>query len=242
MNKNKHSVASIASVVLLLLAVALLSYCALSCSSAPVAIGPDSPGSGTGVGNGFIMGKVLYADSTPVAGAIVRLRPQTFLADTSGKMALAGDSIATVFTDASGRFVIDSVDTGLAYSIEVNNEKDSAEGTYYKFKLNATDTTLLPTRIVSRMPLLTGTIKLAGLPQNAYVQIFGLQRLGRTDSLGNFEIKELPVGQCEQSECEYRLNVMVVQPDGSVKVNSYELELAMTLNGNVAHVELELKY
>jgi hypothetical protein len=42
-----------------------------ACSQAPLSL---IDGSGTGVGNGVVMGSVLYPDSSPVANATVRLR------------------------------------------------------------------------------------------------------------------------------------------------------------------------
>jgi hypothetical protein len=218
--------------------VSVFSILFLTCSNSPVAAGA---GSGTGVGNGFAMGKVIYADSTPVVGAIVRLRPQSFLADTTGMPTNAGPGIAIASTDSTGAFRIHSIDTALTYSLEVNNEKDSAKGTLYKFSLDSTDTARLETRIVTLMPRVVGAIKLFGLPQNAYVQIYGLERIGRTDSLGSFEIDELPVGKCEEKECEYTLHVLARQPDGSFKASIYELELTPDISGNVIHVELELE-
>ncbi|MDD5674085.1 MAG: hypothetical protein PHC61_07980 [Chitinivibrionales bacterium] len=235
--KTKINGSSALPTILIVLSFIIIGVLVLSCSNSPVAAGP---GSGTGVGNGVALGKVLYADSTPLIGATVRLRRQSFLADTSGKLTNAGLGIATVYTDSTGAFKVDSLDTLFTYSIEVNNNKDSAEGTWYKFGFDSTDTARLLTRIVAPMPRFVGSVKLAGLPQNAYIQIYGLERIGRTDSLGNFIITELPVGKCEQRECEYVLHVLARQPDGSLKASIYEMELSAGLNGNVVHMDLEL--
>jgi hypothetical protein len=198
-----------------------------------------SSGSGTGVGNGIILGRVMYADGTPVRSAFVRLRPQGFLADTSGiPSTIQNDSIKTVVTDSDGFFRIHSVDKTTMYYIEVNDDRTAAEGTLYRIDSFVADTLRLPDRMATPMTTIKGSIRLSGLPSNAYIQIYGLDKIGKTDSLGRFEITELPAGDCEEGECEYGLRITIPLASGGFAIKSAELELSNAVNG-VVTVELE---
>jgi hypothetical protein len=197
-------------------------------------------GSGTGVGNGVVMGKVIYPDSTPVKGALVRLRTQNYLADTSGKVpSFCACTLATVYTDSFGMFSIDSIETKHSFCVEVLDHKQQVLGTLYKTIASISDTLQLGTRVVHPVTKISGSILLSGLPHNAYVQIYGLERLGRTDSTGHFEIQELPLGECEHGECEYKLRIFAPQATGGIKVVETELEVNSDPNGNVLSIELE---
>lgn len=218
----------------------------LSCTGgAPTIAGND--GSGTGIGNGTIMGKVVYSDNTPVKNAMVRLRTDAYLADTSGKIPLKrNDTLATVSTDTAGAFEIDSVKTGNSYCIEVLDQNSNSQnsGTLYKIGINKSDTfdtiVHLSTRIVKPVKIIKGSIVLSGLAQNAYIQFFGLEKIGRTDSMGRFEITNLPAGECEEGECEYKLRILVPQINGGFKKYNSELEIKTDSTGNIKNVNLEL--
>ncbi len=205
----------------------------------------NSGGSGTGVGNGTIMGKVVYSNAQPVKDAIVRLRTEGYLADTSGKISqMRNDTSATVTTNKDGVFIINSVKKGRHYYIEVLNNYLSTQdfGTIYKITFtggNRNDTIVLPTRVVGPVKKIQGSIILSGLPQNAYIQIYGIERIGRSDSTGKFEITDLPVGQCKDDECRYKLRVMVLQSNNQVKIYDYKLEIETDKNKNVVEVELD---
>lgn len=202
-------------------------------------------GSGTGVGNGTIMGKVVYSDAQPVKGATVRLRTEAYLADTSGKIPrMHNDTSATVTTDKDGVFVINSVKKGHSYYIEVLNHYLSSQdfGTIYKIMFSNSktiDTIFLPTRVVEPVKKVQGSIILSGLPQNAYIQIYGIERFGRSDSTGKFEITDLPIGQCDDDECKYKLRVTVLQANNQLKTYYYKLEIETDKSKNIIEVELD---
>jgi hypothetical protein len=213
----------IRNIPLLCFAAAGFAMLVLSCSNTTSLSGGNNGGSGTGVGNGAILGTVIYPDSSPVAGAIVRLRPQTYLADTSGKPPHSTKDIVTLITDSNGNFSIDSLDSGLSYYIEVNDRESLAQATLFKVLAKNQNTLRLPTRVVSPVAELSGTV--TGLPVSAYVQIYGLERLARTDSSGSFEFCDLPAGNCEEGECEYKLRILVPMAGGGVKSINYEMEV-----------------
>jgi hypothetical protein len=205
-------------------------------------------GSGTGVGNGTVLvGKALTADSLPVQSAIVRLRTDMYLADTSGKTETArNDTFATAYTDSQGVFKIDSVRHARIYCIEIlDTNREEHSGVFYRLDLSldtTSDTIHLPTKVVRPVKNINGTIVLNDLPQNAYIQFYGVERVGRADSNGVFKIEQLPPPvDCEKNECKYRLKITVVKRDNSVEVYKSELEVKFDSNQNVIEVEFELK-
>jgi hypothetical protein len=139
-----------------------------------------------------IAGQVFYQnDERPVSNAVVIFRPSAFLADTNaGTMPIFIDDT----TDGDGRFVVDSVDTG-DFMVEINDRHGSA--VLLHAKVASKDTlvwvgadTLRPTGT------LRGTIALPSQsgPASVYVQVYGLQRVARMDSAGNFAFGDMPAG------------------------------------------------
>jgi hypothetical protein len=208
------------------------------CSTDPIATG----GSGTGVGNGMITGKVDYSNNAPVSGAVVRLRTITFLADTSGVVSvLHNDTIATTRTAADGSFCFDTVDTARTYFIEVVDSAVNEQGTLFRVTVPTADTITLPARIVSPVKVLAGKIIVSGMPKNAYVLIYGLERVDKTDSIGRFEITDLPIGDCEAGECEYKLRIIIPDGTGAITSIDSELEIEFDAQGNIQEVEIDLE-
>jgi hypothetical protein len=95
----------------------------------------------------------------------------------------------------------------------------------------------LETRIVKPVTKITGGLKLNGLPAYAYIQIYGLEKVGRTDSTGHFTITDLPEGKCDHEECSYRLLITTIQKDGSVLTVGKTLQIEK--EGNSFDIELE---
>jgi len=183
-------------------------------------------GSGSGVGNGAVMGMVIYPGGAPVKGATVRLRPQSYLADTSGALPVVREGlIDSLLTDSCGRFLIDSLDSGNSYFIEVSDSSRLTQATIFKVSVSASDSILLATRTVAPVATLSGTISLSDLPANAYIQIYGLERIGKTDSVGNYKIPNLPVGNCSEHECEYKIRILVPNSAGGYTAKESEIEV-----------------
>jgi hypothetical protein len=213
-----------------LLAVALLCVVFFSCQRAPLVTTGD--GSGTGVGNGAVRGMVIYPGGAPVKGAKVRLRPQYYLADTAGSTPASQKGlIDSSYTDSCGNFQIDSIVYGNSYCVEVNDYNQRAQATLYRFAIATMDSVVLTTRTVAPVAALSGTISVSGLPANAYIQIYGLERIGKTDSAGRYEIPNLPVGNCSENECEYKVRILIPNPGGGFTIKESEIEV--TAGGKV---------
>lgn len=208
--------------------------------------GVADKGSGTGVGNGVMVGKVVHEDSSPVKDAEVRLRSEKYLADTSGIIStFRTDTTVNITTDSLGFFRIDSIRKGNTYWVEVIDRKDTVEssGTLYVVDVDSgciEDTFYLSTTTVAPLKTIKGTLVLQGLPQNAYVLIHGMERLAKTDSAGKFTITDLPVGNCEDAKCEYDLKLLVKKDDGTITPFKYELEILRDNSERIIQVELEL--
>jgi hypothetical protein len=95
----------------------------------------------------------------------------------------------------------------------------------------------LETRVVKPVKKISGGITINKLPVNAYVRIYGLEKVGKTDSTGQFIITDLPEGKCEDGECSYRLLITSMRTDGSVV--SVEKKLEIESEGDTMDIELE---
>jgi len=142
--------------------------------------------------NASVAGQVFYQNGgMPASNAAVILRQSRFLADTgaSVKAVAINDT-----TDGEGRFRVDSVDTG-EYAVEINDRLGSA--VLLHTLVGPKDTlvwigpdTLRPTGT------LRGTIALPPGSSSSfvYVQVYGLQRIARMDSSGDFIFGDMPAG------------------------------------------------
>lgn len=247
MKKQSNKISKSRLTLLLRVVLTIAFVMVLDCSTGSPIVSGDK-GSGTGVGNGaVIVGKVINPDSQPVRNALVRLRTDSYLADTSGWCTNnRSDTMATVHTDENGAFVIDSVRFRKSYSIEVlDTTCECPLGVIYNVNVGSdtlSDTVRLPQIVVRPVKEINGTIVINGLPQNAYVQIYGMERVGRTDSTGRFEIQQLPVPHyCERNECEYKVKISVIQCNNTVKIFNSELKAEIDNNQNVIKVEFELE-
>ncbi len=190
-------------------------------------IGVDVAG-GSEIGNPkTIVGQVLYENNTPVANAYVMLRPETYLADTSDIIDTTQHSkIRDVRTDDGGGFIIDSIDTG-TYFIEVNDGSNYAN--LYKVELKYDDNSYinLPTCSLKEVGSLSGYLQCDhGDVSNLYVQIYGLERIVKTDSKGQYKFNNLP-------SSSYIVNV----PFSSVSPGPWEKETEKVLAGQTVNLD-----
>jgi len=203
----------------------------------------NNSGSGTGVGNGYISAQVLHPDYTPVKNAKVRLRSVNYVADTllSGN-SIQNDTIANTVTNSNGQFRIDSIRNNKTYYIEVLSDDANKDDSGTLFIVNKdTSTVQLEPRIIAPVKHIEGTIIISSLPSNALIQVYGIERVTRSNPAGKFELNDLPVGKCEENECEYKLKVTIPQKDGTVKIYKSELEIKFDSNNNIIKTEFELE-
>lgn len=157
---------------------------------------------GSEIGNPkTIIGYAVYGNNTPVMDAFVKLRPETYLADTSGIIDTTQNSrIRDLRTDDGGGYVIDSVDTG-TYFIEVNDGKSYAHLSRIEITNGDSSHITIPTCYLRETGRLSGYLQCDHSDVgNLHVQIYGLERLTQTDSKGHYEFKDLPSGS-------YRVNI-----------------------------------
>jgi hypothetical protein len=203
----------------------------------------NNTGSGTGVGNGYISARILHPDYTPVKNAKVRLRSVDYVADPDlPGIVVRNDTVVNAFTNENGLFRIDSVRNNKTYYIEIlsDNVKGNDSGTLYIVNKD-TSTLELESRIIAPVKHIEGTIIISGLPGNALIQVYGIERVTRSNPAGKFELNDLPVGKCKKNECEYKLKVTIPQKDGSVKVYNSELEIKFDSSNNIIKTEFELE-
>jgi len=198
---------------------------------------PTLAGGATGAGNAAVSGHALYPDNSPVKNALVRVRPEGYVTDTTGQsFPSQPENIMNCSTDSSGTFHIDSLEQG-TYCIEILDE-DRDHGTLIRLDYSDTGNVILEPRVVTPVKNITGTVSVSGLPGNSWVQIYGIEALGKTDSLGRFEIDNLPIGNCEHNECEFRLRILTVKNGTSISTD-YEVEIESGSSGSAVEIEME---
>lgn len=181
--------------------------------------------------NAFLI-RVVRADSLPAANVVARVRTVDFVRDSASD-SVASEFFAEYVADSLGRIHIDSLDVEVA-SIEIVSEgegvfrrlfaRDVREGDSVQFVLEKTGS-------------LHGKVYLPEGVDYAWVQVYGTDRLVKTDSNGFYELDSLPpfdydlrvivgdsvvanaakVGAGEESLA----NVYTFEPD-SVKVLDFE--------------------
>jgi hypothetical protein len=102
---------------------ALLAAClsvAVTCSSLT-----GDGGFGSETTNGRISGRAFLPTGSPAVGAQVSLRRSDYVADVPEGLEKTLEKKGDCFTDTSGRFVFDSLDTG-SYFVEINDGRAAA--------------------------------------------------------------------------------------------------------------------
>jgi hypothetical protein len=166
-------------------ATALLAVClsvVVTCSSLDGGFGSETT-------NGRVSGRVVLPNESPAVGAQVTVRRSDYVAvppDGAGK---TGNN----FTDASGRFALDSLGTG-SYSVEVNDTRALAFVSRCSISTGrrAVD---IGTCILQRYATVKGEINIDAAPGAAwYVQVYGLERCAAIGPAGTYTLGDLPAG------------------------------------------------
>ncbi len=185
---------------------AILDYC--SCNSLqPIAGGTSE------TTNGFAA-VVRDQNGSPVAHALVRMRPQSYLSDTSNSgVKYDRSSIVDTVTDLSGRFVIKSIDTG-EYAIEIQDGKGG--GALIRNKALKDSIVDCGIAVVRSVGSIQGIVDRTIVPANVKVcvRVYGLERLVRADTAtGIFILSSLP-------QTGYTIRFVTSSPSYAAKVIS----------------------
>ncbi len=155
---------------------------------------PDVAGSSTETGNveAIAVTATIYDGSgLPAEGATVYVRKQSFVKDIKD---FGKTPIPDAVVDSNGIFIIDSLDTG-DYSIEIRDA--SSQAVLLTCSLDEGDTIITMNPDTTRATAtLTGTVT-HSLPEreNLYVQVYGLDRLVKVDSITmQYTIPDVPEG------------------------------------------------
>jgi len=156
---------------------------------------PIDVGGGTSEnGNAMIVGKLVYTTGAPAINAVVHLRKKTVLGDTALAKTFA-DTAATVTTNDTGGFSIDSIDPGL-YVIE--GAKDSDVVLIDSVAVTSQDSTVtLPPDTLKPAGALKGIIYLSegGDPRKVFILAFGIDRFAGVNTDGSFKFSNLAEGK-----------------------------------------------
>ncbi len=168
--------------------------CVMQCS--PTRQSPDlAGGTSTQTGNGMVSG-ILYrpGGTAPANSAFVFVRKRTVFADISRM--LEKKITDTVMTDDSGRFTIDSIDTG-TYVIEATDGGNNF-AILDSVQLEKNDSTvILPPDTLEPAGAIKGTVRLSegGDPRKVFAIIAAIDRFTTADSDGAFGFERLAEGR-----------------------------------------------
>lgn len=171
-----------------------------TCSDKPTEAGSGSSESG----NAMITGKLYLSDGiTPAVNATLHIRKKSVLADTSSSSLgrVLADTSATVITNDTGGFAIDSLNPGL-YVIE--GAKDSDLVLIDSVTVTSQDSTVtLPPDTLKPAGALKGVISLSegGDPRKVFILAFGIDRFAGVNVDGSFKFSSL-------AEARYDLRII----------------------------------
>jgi len=157
----------------------------------------QSAGGSSDSGNPRVVASIRNQNGSLAVGALVRLRKSDYVAQPPLSMTKPAIYAADALTDDLGMFEIKGIDPG-TYCIEVNDPSTgSGRGGTVLFTLNvaAKDTLTLGSDTLRSFAMVSGSFDMSAMPgKTLYVQVVGLERLVRVDSMGAFTIRDLPAG------------------------------------------------
>lgn len=160
--------------------------------------------------NAYIV-KVVDKDSTPVAGAVALIRPAWFV---KGIGESATDEAVELTADNDGRIRIDSLQYRKAL-LEVAGNGTGAIHELLQENLAENETVVLQ---LQQTGAFSGKVELPEGESSAWVQVYGTDRLVKTDSTGAFKLDSMP-------PFEYRVRAIIDEDksaigEGLVKVTT----------------------
>ena len=196
----------------------------LCCSETETAGGPGSETT-----NGI----VAYVDGAPAAFAGVALRR----VDQKASLAALENSVIQpdFFADSNGRFILDSVSSDKKFRMTVVSGGSAFSRTFSAEELSNLDTVeLMATGSVS------GAVDLPKGSEYAWVGVYGMDMLVKTDAEGKFALPTVPSGDSlklyfaeESYDSVYDSHKFAVQPYGVETVNLKTEGIVAMSNGKV---------
>lgn len=180
--------------------ISILIYLFLSlmgCSSTEVS------GTGSQAGNGIVTATIVYNDSTVAGGAEVYIRNANFLKDTSDSQT----ENYSVLVDSYGKLNV-SMDTDNDYILEIRDNSGYSVLVICSTAAYTSDTLNFDTLYMERVSEFYGTVDVSNIPKDVpvYVQVYGMNKIEKVDSLGKFQFKDMPHGT-------YNLKILPYHPD-----------------------------
>jgi hypothetical protein len=160
----------------------------IGCSSTEVA------GTGSQAGNGIVTATVIYDDNSTASSAEIYVRRADYLKDENDTteeeyVDLTGD-------DGSLKLTLDS---DIDYVVEVRDGNGFAVLAVCSTGAYIGDTLNLDTILIEKEATFSGEVDISGIPDSVlvYVQIYGIDKLAKVDSLGAFHFENIPSGSYE---------------------------------------------
>ncbi|WP_407443819.1 DUF2341 domain-containing protein [Fibrobacter sp.] len=152
--------------------------------------------------NAYIV-KFVDSDSTPVARAVARIRPSWYVQSLESNA--IKESVNEFTTDSLGQIRIDSLQSETAF-LEMVNEGAGVFQEISRKKIGNGETVVLK---LEKTGAISGKVELPEGEDFAWVQIYGTDRLVKTDSTGAFSLDSLP-------PFEYRVRAIVTEDEAAI--------------------------
>lgn len=134
--------------------------------------------------------QVVGMEGVPNSNIVARIRPTWFVSDT-GKQNVLAEYSQDIFADSKGWIHCKSLPSG-SYTMEIRSQGYGALKHFDRQDTAAFDD--LGSLTLKLLGSVEGSVELPEQAKYAWVQIYGLDRLIKTDSLGKFRIDSIPDG------------------------------------------------
>lgn len=172
-----------------------------------------------GPGSETTNGVVAYVDGAPAAFAGVALRR----VDQMASLAAQENSVIQpdIYADSNGRFILDSVSSGKKFRITV-----VSGGSAFSRMFSAEELSELDTIELTATGSVSGAVDIPKGSEYAWVGVYGMDMLVKTDAEGKFSMPSVPSGDTlklyfveESYDSVYESHKVAVQPYGVETVN-----------------------
>lgn len=152
----------------------------------------DVAGTGSQAGNGIVTAVVVYDDSTVASNAEVYVRQSDYLKDTSNNSIEEYVSLV----DNYGRVNLE-LDTETDFVIEIRDNNGYALLAVCSTNAYVGDSLNFDTLYLEKDAVFFGEVDISNLPKDVpvYVQVYGMNKIEKVDSLGYFKFDHMPHGK-----------------------------------------------